>query len=148
MLIFTESNLKILLVIIRVEQINLFLSLDIIIRYLGDNFEDTVSRAPGDNDNASVATAILEIARILFLIDSKYTIRFVLFSEEQGLRDSEHYAYAITRKNEDFSLIITYMIGSTDYHVLKYNQRKEDRVVQQFTYHALNPSRQYTSRVR
>jgi Zn-dependent M28 family amino/carboxypeptidase len=63
-----------------------------------------VSRAPGDNDNASGIAAILEIARILFSIDLKYTIRFVLFSgEEQGLRGSEHYADAIMRKNEDLS---------------------------------------------
>ena len=33
---------------------------------LGDNFEDTVSRAPGANDNASGVAAILEIARIFF----------------------------------------------------------------------------------
>jgi acetylornithine deacetylase/succinyl-diaminopimelate desuccinylase-like protein len=47
---------------------------------LGDNAEDTVSRAPGANDNASGVAAILEIARILFSVDIKYSIRFVLFS--------------------------------------------------------------------
>ena len=99
---------------------------------LGDNFEDTVSRAPGANDNASGVAAILEIARILFSIDSKYTIRFVLFSgEEQDLRGSEHYADAITRKNEDLSLVINLdMIGVPDYHALNTTIEKEDRVVQ------------------
>ena len=45
-----------------------------------------VSRASGANDNASGVAAILEISRILFSIDSRYIIRFVLFSgEEQDL---------------------------------------------------------------
>ena len=71
---------------------------------LGDNAEDTVSRAPGANDNASGVAAILEIARILFSVDLKYSIRFVLFSgEEQGLIGSGHYVDAITRKKEDQS---------------------------------------------
>jgi len=99
---------------------------------LGDNFEDTVSRAPGANDNASGMVAILEIARILFSIDSKYTIRFALFSgEEQGLRGSEHYADAITRKNEDLSLVINLdMIGVPDYHAINTTIEKEDMVAQ------------------
>jgi len=99
---------------------------------LGDNFEDTVSRDPGANDNASGMAAILEIARILFSVDLKYTIRFVLFSgEEQGLRGSEHYADAITRKNEDLRLVINLdMIGVPDYHAIKTTIEKEDMVVQ------------------
>lgn len=80
---------------------------------LGDNVEDTVSRAPRANDNASGVAAILEIARILFPIDLKYGIRFVFFSgEEQGLRGSEHYSELITDKNEDLALVINLdMIG-------------------------------------
>ena len=80
---------------------------------LGDNVEDPVSRAPGANDNASGVAAILEIARILFSIDLKYSVHFALFSgEEQGLRGSEHYSDFITRKNEDLSLVINLdMIG-------------------------------------
>lgn len=99
---------------------------------LGDNFEDTVSRAPGANDNASGVAAILEVARILFSVNLKYSIRFVLFSgEEQGLSGSEHYADAIKRKNDDLSLVINLdMIGVPDYHAIKTTIEKEDMVVQ------------------
>ncbi|HJU58410.1 MAG TPA: M28 family metallopeptidase [Nitrososphaeraceae archaeon] len=99
---------------------------------LGNNIEDTISRAPGANDNASGVAAILEIARILFSVDLKYSIRFVLFSgEEQGLRGSEHYADAIKRKNEDLRLVINLdMIGVPDYHAIKTTLEKEDMVVQ------------------
>jgi Zn-dependent M28 family amino/carboxypeptidase len=80
---------------------------------LGDNPEDTVSRAPGANDNASGVAAMLEIARIIFSIDLKYSVRFVFFSgEEQGLRGSEHYSDFITKTNEDLYLVINLdMIG-------------------------------------
>jgi Zn-dependent M28 family amino/carboxypeptidase len=76
--------------------------------------------------------AILEIACILFSIDSKYTISFILFSgEEHGLKDSEHYADAITRKNEDPSLVINLnIIDVPDYHALNTIIEKKDRVVQ------------------
>ena len=80
---------------------------------LGDNVEDTVSRAPGANDNASGVAAILEIARILFAVDLKYSIRFVFFSgEEQGLRGSEYYSEYIKRQKEDLVLVINLdMVG-------------------------------------
>jgi hypothetical protein len=96
---------------------------------LGDNVEDTVSRAPGANDNASGVAAILEIARILFSVDLKYSIRFVLFSgEEQGLIGSGHYVDAITRKKEDLSLIINLdMIGVPDYRANKKKIKKENK---------------------
>ena len=99
---------------------------------LGDNIEDTVSRAPGANDNASGVAAILEIARILFSVNLKHSIRFVLFSgEEQGLRGSEHYADAITKKNEDLALLINLdMIGIPDYHEIKTTIEKENMIVQ------------------
>jgi hypothetical protein len=99
---------------------------------LGDNLEDTISRAPGANDNASGVAAILEIARIFFSINLKYSIRFVLFSgEEQGLRGSEHYANAIQRKNEDLNLVINLdMIGVPDYRAIKTTVEKEDMIVQ------------------
>lgn len=96
---------------------------------LGDNLEDSVSRAPGANDNASGVAAILEIARIIFsLVDLKYNIRLVLFSgEEQGLRGSEFYADAITKKNVDLSLVINLdMIGVPDYHAINNTCEKED----------------------
>jgi Zn-dependent M28 family amino/carboxypeptidase len=99
---------------------------------LGDNLEDTISRAPGANDNASGVAAILEIARILFSVDLKYSIRFVLFSgEEQGLRGSEHYADVIKREKENLTLLINLdMIGVPDYHAIKMPVDKEDINVQ------------------
>ena len=99
---------------------------------LSDNPEDTVSRAPGANDNASGVAAILEIARILFTVDLKYSIRFVLFSgEEQGLRGSEHYANAVKREKEDLILLINLdMIGVPDYRAIKTTIEKEDMTVQ------------------
>ena len=99
---------------------------------LGDNPEDTVSRAPGANDNASGVAAILEIARILFSVDLKYSIRFVLFSgEEQGLRGSEHYADAIKRRKEDLTLLINLdMIGVPNFHEINKTVENEDMTVQ------------------
>jgi Zn-dependent M28 family amino/carboxypeptidase len=80
---------------------------------LGDNVEDTVSRAPGANDNASGVSAILEIARILYSLDLKFSIRFAFFSgEEQGLRGSEYYADLIAKNKENLRLVINLdMIG-------------------------------------
>jgi len=100
---------------------------------LGDNLEDAVSRAPGANDNASGVAAILEIARILFSsVNLKYNIRLVLFSgEEQGLRGSEYYADAITKKKENLSLVINLdMIGVPDYRAINKTCEKEDMVTQ------------------
>ncbi|AQZ63626.1 Aminopeptidase Y (Arg, Lys, Leu preference) [[Actinomadura] parvosata subsp. kistnae] len=54
---------------------------------------DSVSRAPGADDNASGVAAVLEIARVLRDVPLRDTIRFVLFSgEEQGLWGSSAYA--------------------------------------------------------
>lgn len=80
---------------------------------LGENVEDTISRAPGADDNASGVAAILEIARILRKIDLKYDIQFVFFSgEEQGLRGSEHYAQYLKDKQATLELVINLdMIG-------------------------------------
>ncbi|HSF50798.1 MAG TPA: M20/M25/M40 family metallo-hydrolase, partial [Nitrososphaeraceae archaeon] len=99
---------------------------------LSDNVEDTVSRAPGANDNASGLAAILEIARILFSVDLKYSIRFALFSgEEQGLRGLEHYADGIKREKEDLTLLINLdMIGVPDYHAINKTIEKEDMIIQ------------------
>ena len=80
---------------------------------LGENVEDTVSRAPGADDNASGVAAILEIARIISKIDLKYDIQFVFFSgEEQGLRGSEHYSQYLKDKQTALDLVINLdMIG-------------------------------------
>ena len=80
---------------------------------LDDNVEDTVSRAPGANDNATGVSAILELARILFSLDLSLSIQFVFFSgEEQGLRGSEYYSDLIARRKENLRLVINLdMIG-------------------------------------
>lgn len=84
---------------------------------LNNNFEDTVSRAPGADDNASGVASILEIARILFPLETKYDIQFVFFSgEEQGLWGSKHYANYLKIKNVDIRLLINLdMCGETGY---------------------------------
>ncbi|MBI9068287.1 MAG: M28 family peptidase [Salinivirgaceae bacterium] len=47
---------------------------------------------PGVNDNGSGTAAILEIARLLEPLTSKYTVKFINFSgEEDGLLGSSHY---------------------------------------------------------
>lgn len=55
--------------------------------------EDSVSRAPGANDNASGVSAIIEIARILANETLQHSVQFVFFAgEEQGLLGSKSYA--------------------------------------------------------
>jgi hypothetical protein len=47
----------------------------------------------GTNDNGSGVSIILEVARLLANIDTRYSVKFINFSgEEQGLRGSKHYA--------------------------------------------------------
>ncbi|HJT85283.1 MAG TPA: M20/M25/M40 family metallo-hydrolase [Nitrososphaeraceae archaeon] len=74
---------------------------------------DYKSRAPGANDNASGVSAVLEIARILYSVQTEYNIQFVLFSaEEQNLAGSKHYSEYIKEKDIDiFRLINLDMIG-------------------------------------
>ncbi|MCX7919007.1 MAG: M28 family peptidase [bacterium] len=49
--------------------------------------------APGADDNASGTAAILEIARILSSVNTKYPIRYIAFgAEEQGMVGSNSYA--------------------------------------------------------
>ena len=75
--------------------------------------DDYTSRAPGANDNASEVSAILEIARILYNVPTKYSIQFVLFSgEEQNLVGSKYYSEYVKEKNIDiFRLINLDMVG-------------------------------------
>ncbi|MDR4511925.1 MAG: M28 family metallopeptidase [Nitrososphaeraceae archaeon] len=84
---------------------------------LKNDFEDIVSRAPGADDNASGVAAILEIARILFPLQTKYDIQFVFFSgEEQGLWGSKHYANYLKINDVDIHLLINLdMCGETGY---------------------------------
>jgi Zn-dependent M28 family amino/carboxypeptidase len=71
------------------------------------DFEDTVSRAPGADDNASGVSALLEICRIISQLDFEYSIRFAFFSgEEQGLWGSKHYAEYIKDRKEDLYAVV------------------------------------------
>lgn len=54
---------------------------------------DSVSFAPGANDDGSGTSAVLELARVLSKYEFDFTIMFVLFAgEEQGLLGSRHFA--------------------------------------------------------
>ncbi len=74
---------------------------------------DFTSAAPGANDNASGVATLLEIARILLTINTKYSIRFVGFSgEEQGLIGSAAYASFLNASGVQIQLLINLdMIG-------------------------------------
>ena len=51
------------------------------------------SNGSGTNDNGSGVSIILEIARLIAIINTEYSVRFINFSgEEAGLRGSKHYA--------------------------------------------------------
>ena len=69
--------------------------------------------APGADDNASGATAVLVAADVLSQLDFDCTLRFVLFTgEEQGLRGSAAYAAAIAAAGEDVRGVLNLdMIG-------------------------------------
>jgi hypothetical protein len=74
---------------------------------LKENVEDTVSRAPGANDNASGVAALLEIARIISRVSLEHNIHFAFFSgEEQTFWGSKHYAQRIKDNNIDVQLVI------------------------------------------
>ena len=78
-----------------------------------EDLNDSVSRAPGANDNASGVCSILEIARVLARQNLGLSLQFVLFSgEEQGLLGSKNYARFIKESNIDlFRLVNLDMIG-------------------------------------
>ncbi|TVP41045.1 M28 family metallopeptidase [Candidatus Nitrosocosmicus arcticus] len=75
--------------------------------------EDSVSRAPGANDNGSGVCAIIEIARVLANENLQHSIQFVFFSgEEQGLLGSKSYAKYIKENGMDlYRLVNLDMIG-------------------------------------
>ena len=75
--------------------------------------EDSVSRAPGANDNGSGVSAIIEMARVLANENLRHSIQFVFFSgEEQGLLGSKSYAKYIKENGMDlYRLINLDMIG-------------------------------------
>jgi hypothetical protein len=58
--------------------------------------------APGADDNASGASAVLEAARVMSDWEFKYTIRFICFgAEEQGLYGSAYYASEAAAAGDD-----------------------------------------------
>jgi len=78
-----------------------------------NDLSDFTSSAPGADDNASGVASLLEIARILFSIDTAYSIRFAAFSgEEQGLVGSTAYANFANSSGMQIPLLINLdMIG-------------------------------------
>ncbi len=69
--------------------------------------ENRLFLAPGADDNASGAATVLEAARVLKNEDSRYTIRFVLFSgEELGLLGSHYYANIAAENQENILGVI------------------------------------------
>ena len=78
---------------------------------------NTNTRAPGADDNASGVSALLEIVRILSPLNLKLNLEFVLFSgEEQGLWGSSSYVKYIDKNNrtKTIDLYINFdMLGYT-----------------------------------
>jgi hypothetical protein len=75
--------------------------------------QDSVSRAPGANDNGSGVSAIIEMARVLVKQNLQHSIQFVFFSgEEQGLLGSKSYAKYIKENGMDLHRLVNLdMIG-------------------------------------
>jgi aminopeptidase YwaD len=80
---------------------------------LGAHYDSFMTGAPGADDNASGASGVLEVARILSDYELKKTIIFVLFSgEELGLHGSEAFVdTAINNKMEISGMINLDMIS-------------------------------------
>jgi acetylornithine deacetylase/succinyl-diaminopimelate desuccinylase-like protein len=77
------------------------------------DINQTKTRAPGADDNASGVAAVLELARILSKLNLENNIRFVLFSgEEQGQWGSKAYVEYLHANNMKLDLVINLdMIG-------------------------------------
>jgi hypothetical protein len=82
-----------------------------------ENINNTDTRAPGADDNASGVSTLLEIVRILSHLNLKLNLEFVLFSgEEQGLWGSQHYVKYTDKNNrtKTIDLYINFdMLGYT-----------------------------------
>ncbi len=80
-----------------------------------DSYSSNVLQAPGADDNASGASAAIEMARVLKLMSYQpaYTLRFMGFAaEEAGLRGSASYAQRARQANRDIRAMLNYdMIG-------------------------------------
>lgn len=80
---------------------------------------DTVAGSPGANDNASGVAALLELSRLFTTIETKYTLRFVAFTNEEppffswNQMGSTVYAKRSKARNENIRLMISLeMLGS------------------------------------
>jgi len=65
---------------------------------------DNLERAPGANDDASGVSVLLELARVIQILNKRLslTIRLCAFSgEEQGLLGSFYYAQSLSQKGEN-----------------------------------------------
>ncbi|MGH9979316.1 MAG: M20/M25/M40 family metallo-hydrolase [Nitrososphaeraceae archaeon] len=78
-----------------------------------EDLNDSDSRAPGADDNASGVSVLLEVARILSNVSLDHSISFALFSgEEQGKWGSKYYAEFIDKADIDLDLLINLdMVG-------------------------------------
>ena len=67
-----------------------------------ENINNIDARAPGADDNASGVSALLEIVRIIYHLNLKNNIEFVLFSgEEQGQWGSNYYVKHLDDNNDN-----------------------------------------------
>jgi Zn-dependent M28 family amino/carboxypeptidase len=80
---------------------------------------DTVAGSPGANDNASGVAALLELSRFFTTIETRYTLRFVAFTNEESpffswnQMGSIVYAKRSKARNENIRLMISLeMLGS------------------------------------
>jgi Zn-dependent M28 family amino/carboxypeptidase len=78
-----------------------------------EDLEDKNSRAPGADDNASGVAVLLEVARLISILNLGKSIFLAFFSgEEQGLWGSAHYAKQIKHDNVNlYRLINLDMVG-------------------------------------
>ncbi len=68
---------------------------------------DSVSNAPGADDDGSGAALVLELARVLSNADVKATVVFICFAgEEQGLYGSQHYADAAAKQGMPIEAVL------------------------------------------
>jgi len=74
---------------------------------------DTVVNSPGADDNASGVAAILEIARVMSVVETKRTVRFCFFAlEEYGHDGSYYHVKQLRNRGEKLDgAIILEMIG-------------------------------------
>ncbi len=68
---------------------------------------DSVSNAPGADDDASGAALVLELARVLSGADVRATLVFICFAgEEQGLYGSQHFADEAAKQGQPIEAVL------------------------------------------